>query len=185
MSGNLVLCGFMGCGKTTVGKQTAKLLGLPFVDLDEYIEEKEGMKISEIFEEFGEAAFRQKENEAVSEIAKKGGMVVACGGGTVLNPKNVEEFHKNGSVLVLLYVPLSLLQRRLKTDTQRPLLQKPNRNQVIAELYKKRIPQYRRAADVTVRSTHSPLTIAKKLALLYSHTFDENTAKQAKSQENS
>lgn len=185
MNGNIVLCGFMGCGKTTVGKQTAQLLGLPFVDLDEYIEEKSGMKISEIFEQFGEAAFRQKETEAVKEIAQKGGMVVACGGGTVLNPQNVEEFHKNGSVLVLLYAPLSLLQKRLQHDTQRPLLQKPNRKQVITELYKKRIPQYRRAADVTVYSTKSPKTVAKKLAFVYSHALDKNGAKQAKSQEKS
>lgn len=178
MSGNLVLCGFMGCGKTTVGKRVAKLLGLPFVDLDEYIEQKEGMKISEIFERYGEAAFRQKETEAVQEVSQKGGMVVACGGGTVLAPQNVEAFHQNGSLIVLLYVPLVLLQDRLKNDTQRPLLQKPNRNQVIADLYKQRIPLYRNAADVALRSTASPASTAEKLAALYRRTFEKADEKR-------
>lgn len=167
MKGNLVLCGFMGCGKTTVGKRAAKLLNLPFCDLDQYIEEKEGMKVSEIFAEFGEAGFRERESRAVEEIAQKGGMVVACGGGTVLFPKNVEAFHRGGSVIVLLYVPLILLQERLKTDTQRPLLQKPNRRQVVAELYKKRMPLYRQAADVVLRAAAPVSVSAKRLCAVY------------------
>lgn len=167
MRGNIVLCGFMGCGKTTVGKKAAKLLNLPFCDLDEYIEQKEGMKISEIFAEFGEEGFRERETQAVEEIAQKGGMVVACGGGTVLFPQNIEAFHRNGSVIVLLYVPLVLLQERLKNDTQRPLLQKPNRHKVIAELYKQRIPKYRAAADVTLRAAAPVPVVAKRLAALY------------------
>lgn len=167
MKGNLVLCGFMGCGKTTVGKKTAKLLGLPFCDLDEYIEQKESMKISEIFAEFGEEGFREREARAVKEVAQTGGMVVACGGGTVLFPENIEAFHQNGSVIVLLYVPLVLLQERLKTDTQRPLLQKPNRQQVIAELYKQRIPRYRAAADLTLRAAAPVSVVARRLAALY------------------
>lgn len=178
MNGNLVLCGFMGCGKSTVGKKTAKLLGVPFVDLDDYIEQKEGMKITEIFERYGEAAFRQKENEAVREIAQKGGMVVACGGGTVLAQQNVDVFHQSESVIVMLYVPLVLLQDRLKNDTQRPLLQKPNRRQVIADLYKQRIPFYRKAADVVVRSTTSANATAKKLAERYGSLLMGKTTKQ-------
>lgn len=167
MKGNIVLCGFMGCGKTTVGKKTAKLLDLPFCDLDEYIEQKEGMKISEIFAEFGEEGFRERETQAVEEIAQKGGMVVACGGGTALFPQNIEAFHRNGSVIVLLYVPLVLLQERLKNDTQRPLLQKPNRHKVIAELYKQRISKYRAAADVTLRAAAPVPVVAKRLIALY------------------
>lgn len=179
MKGNLVLCGFMGCGKTTVGKRTAKLLGLPFVDLDEYIEKKAGMKITEIFEQFGEEEFRKMETQAVREIAKTGGMVVACGGGTVLYPQNVKAFHENGSVIVLLYVPLVLLQERLKNDTHRPLLQKPNRQQVIANLYKKRISHYRKAADITLRSTSTAASAARRLAELYQKMFDKKEENQA------
>ena len=171
MKGNIVLCGFMGCGKTTVGRKTAKLLNLPFCDLDEYIEEREGMSIPEIFAQYGEDGFRKRESEAVEEIAKKGGMIVACGGGTVLFPQNVEAFHKNGSVIVLLYVPLLILQERLKADTQRPLLQKPNRRQVISELYRERIPKYRAAADCTLRAVAPVSVVAKRLAALYEKYF--------------
>ena len=84
MDGNIVLCGFMGCGKTSVGKRAAKLMNRKFCDLDQYIERKEGLKVSQIFERFGEAGFREREAAAVREIAEKTNMVVACGGGTVL-----------------------------------------------------------------------------------------------------
>ena len=166
MAGNIVLCGFMGCGKTTVGKRAAKLMKRSFCDLDQYIEQKAGMTVSEIFARQGEAAFRQMENEAVREISKTGDMVVACGGGTVLRPENVEAFHENGSLILLLDVPLPVLQERLKTDTTRPLLQKPDRNRVIADLYRQRIGKYRRAADVTVRATAPFWIVAKKVAAI-------------------
>lgn len=164
MTGNIVLCGFMGCGKTTVGKQLARLMGREFCDLDQYIEEKEGMSVSEIFALHGEEGFRQRENQAVREISEKGNMVVACGGGTVLLPRNVEAFHAGGSTILLLYVPLAVLQERLKDDKKRPLLQKPNRRQVISELYRKRIPRYREAADITVRATAPAWAVAKRIA---------------------
>ena len=166
MAGNIVLCGFMGCGKTTVGKRVAKLMKRSFCDLDQYIEQKAGMTISEIFAEHGEAAFRQMEKEAVKEISKAGDMVVACGGGTVLRQENVDAFHENGSLILLLDVPLHVLQERLKTDTTRPLLQRPNRNKVIADLYRQRIDKYRRAADVTVRATAPFWIVAKKVAAI-------------------
>ncbi len=166
MSGNLVLCGFMGCGKTCVGKRLARMTGRKFCDLDQYIEKKEGMTVSEIFAAYGEEGFRQRETQAVREIAGEGGMVVACGGGTVLFPQNVAAFHEAGSVILLLDTPLPVLQERLKNDKKRPLLQKPNRRQVIADLYKKRIPQYRAAADVTVKATAPPWIVAKRIAAM-------------------
>ncbi len=166
MTGNVVLCGFMGCGKTCVGKRAARLMHRQFCDLDSYIESKEGMTVTEIFAKYGEEGFRQREAQAVREISGKGDMVVACGGGTVLFPENVEAFHKNGSVILLLDVPLAILQDRLKYDKERPLLQKPNRRQVIADLYKKRLPQYRAAADKAVRSTAPPWIVAKRIAAL-------------------
>lgn len=166
MSGNIVLCGFMGCGKTTVGRRLAKLMNREFYDLDKYIEQKEKMSVSEIFAQFGEEGFRLRETQAVREISKKGNAVVACGGGTVLFSKNVEEFHAHDSTIILLYVPLVMLQERLKNDKKRPLLQKPNRNQVIADLYKQRISKYRAAADVTVRATAPVWVVAKRIAAL-------------------
>lgn len=163
MKGNLVLCGFMGCGKTSVGRRVAKLLGCKLCDLDRYIEEREGMAITEIFEKFGEAGFRQREAQAVEEVARQGGMVVASGGGTVLFPHNVELFHQNGSTILFLDVPLAALQERLKNDKRRPLLQKPNRRQVIEELFNQRIPLYRAAADITVDAGAPPVVVARRI----------------------
>lgn len=166
MSGNIVLCGFMGCGKTTIGKQLAKLMNRDFYDLDKYIEQKENLTVSEIFAEFGEDGFRLRETQAVQEICNKGNAIIACGGGTVLFPQNVEAFHAHDSTIILLYVPLIILQDRLKNDKKRPLLQKPNRRRVISELYKQRIPQYRAAADITVRATAPVWAVAKRIASL-------------------
>lgn len=166
MNGSIVLCGFMGCGKTTVGKRAAKLLKWDFYDLDLYIEEKEGLTVSEIFEKYGEEGFRKMETQAAKELSQKGGAVIACGGGTVLFPQNVEAFHQNGSVIILLDAPLAVLQERLKHDKKRPLLQKPNRNQVIADLYRQRIPLYRSAADLTVKADPPFWVVAKKVAAI-------------------
>ncbi len=164
MTGNIILCGFMGSGKTTVGKRVAKMLRRSYCDLDQYIEKKEGMAISEIFRLYGEEGFRQRETRAVEEISRLEGMVVACGGGTVLFPQNVEAFHAGGGAIVFLDVPLPALQERLKSDKKRPLLQKPNRRQVIADLYEQRIPLYRAAADVAVDGGAPVWVVAKRVA---------------------
>ncbi len=180
MNGNIVLCGFMGCGKTCVGRRAARLMKREFCDLDQYIEQKEGMTISEIFQAFGEEGFREREAQAVREVSKERGMVVACGGGTVLSSRNVEAFHQGGGVILLLNVPLPVLQERLKYDTTRPLLQKPNRNQVIAALYKKRMPQYRAAADLSLRGVAPPWVVAKRIACLAERRLDPGQAPENK-----
>lgn len=164
MMGNIVLCGFMGCGKTTVGKRLARVTGRRFIDLDQYIEKREGRTIAQIFAEEGEAGFREREAAAVREVAGREGLVIASGGGTVLFPRNVEAFHQAGGTILLLDVPLPLLQDRLKSDTRRPLLQVPDRRRVIAKLYRQRMPQYRKAADLRVRATAPPWVMARRLA---------------------
>ena len=164
MDGNIVLCGFMGCGKTSVGKRAAKLMNRKFCDLDQYIERKEGLKVSQIFERFGEAGFREREAAAVREIAEKTNMVVACGGGTVLFPDNVQAFHAGKGTILYLDVPLPALQERLKGDRKRPLLQKPNRRKVIAELYEQRCPLYQASADLTVEAGAPACVVAKRIA---------------------
>lgn len=166
MKGNIVLCGFMGCGKTSVGRRAARLLGRELCDLDQYIEKKEGMSITEIFARYGEGGFREREAQAVAEVSRKEGMVVASGGGTVLFPHNVELFHQGGGVILFLDVPLAALQERLKNDKRRPLLQKPNRRQVIEELYRERCPQYRAAADVIIDAGAPPGVVARRIAAL-------------------
>lgn len=161
---NLILCGFMGCGKSSVGRRAAKLLGREFCDLDQYIEQKAGMTVSEIFARFGEEGFRQREAQAVREVAAMPGMVVASGGGTVLKASNVEAFHREGGVIVFLDAPLAALQERLKNDKRRPLLQVPDRRRVIEELHGQRSPLYRAAADVTVDAGAPPGAVARRVA---------------------
>lgn len=166
MRGNIILCGFMGCGKTSVGRRAAELLGRRLCDLDSYIEEKEGMTVSEIFARFGESGFRQRERQAAREAARVPGLIIASGGGTVLSGENVEAFHSAGGVIVFLDAPLAALQERLKNDKRRPLLQVPDRRRVIEELYEKRIPLYRAAADVTIDAGAPPVTVARRVARL-------------------
>lgn len=164
MSGSIVLCGFMGCGKTTVGRRAAKLLKWDFYDLDFFIEEKAGLTVAEIFQNYGEEGFREMETQAAKEISQKGNAVIACGGGTVLFSQNVEAFHQNGGTIILLDAPLAVLQERLKHDKKRPLLQKPNRNEVIANLYRERLPLYRAAADLEIKAGAPFWIVAKKVA---------------------
>ncbi len=164
LSGNIVLCGFMGCGKSSVGRRVAKLLNRQFCDLDNYIEQKAGMTVAEIFAREGEQGFRMRETQAAEEVASRKGMVIASGGGTVLSQRNVEAFHKHGAHILFLDVPVAALQERLKNDKRRPLLQVPDRRRVIAELYEKRVPLYRAAADLVIDGGAPAVVVAKRVA---------------------
>ena len=164
MKGNIVLCGFMGSGKTSIGKRLAARTGMKFIDMDDYIQEKHNKKISDIFRDEGEEAFRQMETEAVRDLSQHSGYIIASGGGTVLRQENVDLFHQGGSRIVLLDTPLTALFERLKNDTQRPLLQVENRREVIETLYNKRIPLYKAAADVVFFAGHPANYAAKILA---------------------
>ena len=163
MGKNIILCGFMGSGKTRIGKLLRKLTGREFIDIDQYIERQEGMKVSQIFEMYGEKSFREKEKHAVEVLSKRENLIIACGGGTVLNEENVTAFHKEKGIIVLLYVPVSVLQDRLKNDVKRPLLQVPNRNDIIQGLHKERYPKYRAAADISVYAALPAHLVAKRI----------------------
>lgn len=156
---NIVLCGFMGCGKTTVGRNLARKSGRKFIDMDSYIEEKEGMKVSEIFEKYGESHFRDLEHEACLELADTKGLVIASGGGAFTFQRNIDAF-KGKDKIVLLDVPLDIIKQRLKNDTTRPLLQRPDKEDAMRELYEKRLPIYLAAADITVSGKNTPLKTA-------------------------
>lgn len=146
---NIILCGFMGSGKTTVGRRLAQKAHMEFIDMDDYIKQREGRTITDIFAQDGEETFRRMETDAARELAGRRGLVIAAGGGTLLRAQNVKIFRKSG-VTVLLDTPIGFIQERLKNDTARPLLQKPNRKKVVADLYRKRLPAYCAAADVIV-----------------------------------
>lgn len=156
---NIVLCGFMGCGKSTVGKNLARKTGKKFIDMDSYIEKKAGMTVTEIFDKFGEKGFRQMEYEACKELSEMKGLIIASGGGAFTFKRNVDVF-KGKDIIVLLDVPIETIKYRLRNDKSRPLLQKPDRDKVMQELYEKRLPVYREAADVVVSGKNTPLGTA-------------------------
>lgn len=164
LTGNIVLCGFMGCGKTSVGKRVAKLLDRQFCDLDHYIEKKAGMTVTEIFAKEGEAGFRAREAQAVEEVAAQKSLVIASGGGTVLTQKNVDCFHRYGAKILFLDVPVAALQERLKNDKRRPLLQRPDRREFIASLWEQRCPLYRAAADLVIDGGAPAVVVARRVA---------------------
>lgn len=118
---NIVLVGFMGTGKTTVGKRLAQRLGMTFVDMDDIIVERQGKPVSRIFEEDGESAFRALERGLALELAEQRGLVIGAGGGLVLNPDNIRVFERTGRVVCLSLDPETILER-LANDRSRPLL---------------------------------------------------------------
>lgn len=138
---NIVLMGFMGTGKTTVGRLLASRLGRPFVDMDAVIEAREGRAISAIFAKEGEAHFRKLERALAVELAGRAGQVIATGGGVVLNPDNVTDFRRTGIVVCLTAPPETIL-RRVAGDAHRPLLEDGEKTERIRRLLEVRRPFY-------------------------------------------
>jgi len=139
---NIYLVGFMGSGKSTVGKILTEKLNMNFVDIDKLIEEKEGMKIKDIFEQKGESYFRELERKQIEAIVKQEGLVVSTGGGLGANLDNMNFMKKNGDV-VWLDVSLNTVLDRLKNDQDRPLLKQPTEK--IKQLFEERKNVYRLA----------------------------------------
>ncbi|MFC1453053.1 shikimate kinase [Verrucomicrobiota bacterium] len=138
---NIVLMGFMGTGKTSVGKRLAERLGLSFVDMDDVIEEEEGKAISRIFAEDGEARFRECERRLVERLAARPDTVIATGGGVVLNPRNVEDYTRSGLVVCLSATPEVILGR-VAQETHRPLLAGDGKRERILGLLESRQALY-------------------------------------------
>ncbi len=146
---NIALTGFMGCGKTTIGKKLANLLNMDFVDLDQKIESEQKMSISEIFEKKGEMYFRDLETRACYELNKLENTVIATGGGTIIRDRNADVLKPN-SLIVLLNQSLEQIEKNLNGSYARPLLQVPNISEHIKSLYDFRTPQYLANSDIIV-----------------------------------
>ncbi len=140
----IVLTGFMGTGKSVVGRCLAERLGLSFVDLDNIIEEGAGMAIPEIFASEGESGFRRREREVIASLATRRDCVIATGGGAVLDPENVRNL-KTGAVIVCLRADPTIILERIGADAHRPLLQGPDRLARIRELLEQRASAYAQA----------------------------------------
>ncbi len=150
MKTNVALIGFMGTGKTAVGEALAKKLNRKFVELDSLIERKAGKSIPEIFQQDGEIAFRELEIEVTKEIAKEKYMVIACGGGIVLNKINIDRLREEAIIVYLTASPRAILKRVSSEEGQRPLLRTPNKALNIRELLRFRKPFYEGAADIKI-----------------------------------
>lgn len=147
---NLVLCGMMGAGKTTIGVKIAELTGRRWYDTDGIIVDRYG-KISDLFEYYGEGYFRKLETEIVKELVLKDELVISTGGGLVLKKENNELLQKNGKI-VFLRAEVETLAKRLKIDENRPLLQSSTESirDRLARLMQERAPVYEMVADYIV-----------------------------------
>ncbi|MBQ8323444.1 MAG: shikimate kinase [Clostridia bacterium] len=164
---NLVLCGMMGAGKTTIGIKIAELTGRRWYDTDGVIVDKHG-KISDIFEYYGEAHFRKLETEVIKELSKMDNLIISTGGGLVLKSENNVLLKENGKI-VFLRASFETLSKRLIVDGTRPLLQSSTENigDRLARLMKERTPVYEHVADYIVDvDNKTPEEIAKEIVMI-------------------
>jgi shikimate kinase len=146
---NIFLVGPMGSGKSAVGKQLAKELGLEFLDSDTEIEQRTGVDISYIFEKEGEARFRVRESEVIAELAQRQGIVMATGGGAVLDAANRRHLLDNG-IVIYLRADVEQQLERTRHTRHRPLLINRDAETVLTELMATRAPLYEEVAALTV-----------------------------------
>ncbi|MDQ7089552.1 MAG: shikimate kinase AroK [Methylococcales bacterium] len=146
---NIYLIGLMGAGKTTIGRQLATTLQLPFYDSDKAIEENTGVDIPTIFEYEGEEGFRNREQAMISQLTEIDGIVLATGGGTILHEKNRQLLMTNGFV-VYLECSIENILNRTRRDTQRPLLQTDSPKEQIETLFEQRESLYLECADFKI-----------------------------------
>ena len=160
---NIFLIGPMGAGKSAVGRQLARALHLTFMDSDDEIESRTGVDIPFIFEKEGEAGFRKREAAAVDDLTKMDGVVLATGGGAILDPESRSRLGGRGFVIYL-YTSADQQYARTSKGRERPLLEDGDRREILEKLLADRDPLYREVADLVVqtdgRKVHS---VAKEI----------------------
>ena len=146
---NIYLIGLMGAGKTTIGRQLAKALAVPFYDSDKAIEESTGVDIPTIFEFEGEEGFRERERKMIQKLTQIQGIVLATGGGVILRDENRKLLKENGFI-VYLQCSVERILERTRRDTQRPLLQTDNPKERLQNLFEQRQSLYLSCADFKI-----------------------------------
>ncbi len=159
---NILLIGFMGSGKSTIGRKLAKLLEYSFVDTDSAIEEDQGCSVDEIFKYGGEECFRKMETRLLQKLKNVENSVIATGGGIVLSEQNQRLLQEIGQ-RVYLNVPQEELQQRLKNDRNRPLLKKKDPETVVEKMMKERVLLYEQAEYIVDTGQRSPQKIASEI----------------------
>lgn len=148
---NVFLIGPMGAGKSAVGRQLAKILHLSFVDSDDEIESRTGVDIPFIFEKEGEEGFRKREVKVIDDLSVMDGIVLATGGGAVVDPQNRSHLGARGFV-VYLFTTVDQQVARTQKGRERPMLAKGNSREILEDLMVYRDPLYREIADLTVET---------------------------------
>lgn len=148
----LVLIGFMGSGKSSVGRLVSERLSVPRFDTDELVSAQMRLSISEIFSRFGEEHFRDAESEALAALSGTEASVIVTGGGIVLRPANVERCKTLGTI-AFLTADEETIFRRVSRRSSRPLLQTENPRTTLSELFQQREPLYRALADFEIDTT--------------------------------
>jgi shikimate kinase len=162
---NITFVGLPGSGKTTIGRQLARRLGLPFVDSDHVIEQRLGCSIREYFDREGERAFRDVEETVLDDLSAQHQGVLSTGGGAVLRETNRRHLHERGHVVYLRTLPEDVF-RRLRHDTARPLLQVDDPLARLRALYEARDPLYRQAAHFVLETGRpSVATLVNKIVM--------------------
>ncbi len=154
----------MGSGKTTIGRRIGPRLGLRFIDLDEELQQRLGVAVSTVFDIEGETGFRQRERQLLDELTRQPGIVLATGGGSVLDAANRDALAARGLVV---YLKTSVDQqlRRLERDKQRPLLQAEDRHERLRKLARERDPIYHELADLIIQTENLPPSVmAERIA---------------------
>ena len=150
---NITFCGMMGSGKSIIGSKFAKIIKFDFIDTDDLIEEKTGKSINQIFDNFGEAYFRNLEEKYISKILLKKNYVISLGGG-VMNNVNLRKILKQNSFNIYLCVSNSDLEKRLKNSNKRPLIENKKIKNILDELLKKR-ENYYNEADLKIENSNT------------------------------
>lgn len=149
MERNIVLTGFMGSGKTSVGKRLSMELKREFIDMDDFIVTKEGMSVNEIFKTRGEAYFREQERELCSRFSVPKSKIIATGGGVIKNDENMKNLKSGGIVFYFKSTPARIAYN-LRFDNSRPLLAGDNKEEKIKSLMLEREPLYEKYADIII-----------------------------------
>lgn len=149
MEKNIAFIGFMGSGKTTIGKRLSKILKREFIDMDDFIVNREGMSINDIFAQKGEDYFRGLERELCSRFALPKGKIIATGGGVIKSSENVANI-KKGGVIIYLKSTAEKINSNLQYDNSRPLLMVDDKLSKIREMLEERTPLYEGCADYIV-----------------------------------
>jgi shikimate kinase len=159
---NIILTGFMGTGKTAVGKELAQLLDMKLIDVDTEIEKAEKTTINEIFRQSGEQRFRDKETDMIKAVSRNKNVIISTGGGAVLKKENMDILRENGVIICLTATPETILQRT-GANSNRPLLQVENPFKKIKELLDFRKPYYEKADILIDTDDKNPLQIAREI----------------------